>query len=240
MNRLLLFTLYAGFTFPLAGSIAGATGGPPQTYSVTIEDTLTNGAPTAIRSDGLGPYTNGVDGVSVSLGVINFWPRNDRGTRNVVFNNGGEDTSLRPYLPSPNDAKAPPTGMTGTDNLLKDPHTGNSNPSQSPIQNMTIGSSQCITFFWAVKDSSTGYGWRAPNFHGNLANVPQSSYAVVTRDSATQWTIESNHSGLCTDNPYNVGMVLHDESTTMKGKTITTTYADGFYYVPFRLTYLQQ
>jgi hypothetical protein len=249
MKRFILLALFAGCALFATGPTAKAKVGPPQTWSVTIENKLTDGTTTMIQSDLFSdpptdsqpmPYTNGVDGVSISGQNINFWPTTDSGTRNVNFSNGktyacGAEDPCRDGLPSPSDYKTPPTGLTGT--TLQNPHAGGM--SATAMENMAIGTSQCGTLYWAVRDSTTGFGWRIPNFHGNLANVPESSYVVTTRDSATQWTVESAH-GACPDNPYNVGMVLHDETTSVHGKTTTTTYADGYYYVPFHLTFTLQ
>ena len=238
MKRFFLVALCASSAVLAAGPTSRAKGGPPQTWSLTIEDTLSDlSTPTMIRSDGLGSYTNAVDGVSLSSQAINFWPRNDLGTRNVSFSNGGAYPS-RADLPTPTDFLTPPTGLTGTDRMLLDPHAGGPMMATS-MESMAVGTNQCGSFYWVVVDSTTGFAWRVPNFHFNRANVPESSYVVTTRNSATQWTVESAH-GACSDNPYNVGMVLHDEPSTVKGRSTTTTYADGYYYVPFRLTYTLQ
>jgi len=226
----------------VAVAIAGAKPGKPLTFSVTIEDKLSDLiTDTVISSDGLGPYTNGVDGVTVaSSGFIAFWPRADRGFRNVNFKPYVVVDGLRTDLPTPNDYLAPPTGLTGTG--LLDPEAGGTGDLAIPLLNMEVGTahSQCGRFHWVVTDAS-GSNWRVPNFHGEAANVPESSYVVTTRTSATTWTVESHHQGfVCPDDQNSVGMVLHDVTTTVRGKKTTTTYADGYYYVPFRLTYTLQ
>src|SRR5262250_3272418 len=84
MKRLLLLAFCVATTILLATALAGGKGGPQKNFSVTIENTMSDGfTPTTIRSDGLGPYINGVDGVSLGSTFINMWPRNDLGSRNV-------------------------------------------------------------------------------------------------------------------------------------------------------------
>jgi hypothetical protein len=255
MKRFILLALFASCALFSFGPTTKAKGGPSQTWSVTIENTLSdNSTATMIRSDLFSdpptnskpvPYTSSVDGVSISSQTINFWPGSDSGARNVYFDHDnplypcGAEDPCTDGLPSPMDFKTPvPRGLTGTGQSLVFPRAGGPGGLTTPMENMALGSFQCGNFYWVVTDSS-GSGWRVPNFHYNVANVPESSYVVVTRNSATQWTVESAH-GACSDNPYNVGMVLHGETTTVHGKSTTTTYADGYYYVPFRLTYTLQ
>jgi hypothetical protein len=240
MKRFILLALFASCACFATGPTTKAKGALSQNWSVTIDDTLSDGTPTMIQSDGGGPYINGVAGVTLNLssGVINFWPGTRSGTRNVSFSNGGPYQSLtnqvRTDLPAPTDYLTPPTGMTGTGQALVFPRAAGPGGA-TPVENMAVNSSQCGHFWWAITESSTGDGWRVPNFHYNEANVPESSYVVVTRVDSTHWTVESDQHGTC-GAPNSVGMVLHGE--TVKGQT--TTYADGYYYVPFHLTYTLQ
>lgn len=223
MKRLLL-TFCLGSTLFVTSVSAGAKGGPPKTnFSITIDNYLSDGlTATVIRSDGLGPYTNGVDGVTISSSVLNLWPRNDLGTRNVTFNNNGflEPTSLSP--PIVNDTDTPPTGTTGNGQRLLDPHGGLT--LTTPMENMAIGSSQCGAFFLVARDSDTGFGWRLANFQYSAASGSGTSYVLVKHIDATHWTVESDYQNVCSTTHYpNEGMILHSEDSTIKGKPTTIT-----------------
>ena len=237
MKRLLLLTLCLGSTLFVAGTLSAVKGGPPRNWSMTIDNTLSDGVTaTTILSDGLGDYTNGVDGVGMSSTFLNFWPRTDLGTRNVRFGNNGflEPTTLA--APVVNDTDTPPTGLTGTGLQLTDPHGALTLP--TPMENMSIASRQCASLFLVAADSNTESGWRMPNYQYSNASGSGTSFVVVKRISATQWTVESDYQNFCTTTNYpNEAMVLHGVSSTIKGKTTTITHADGYYSIPFHFTY---
>ncbi len=236
MRRLLLLTLCVSSSLLATSALAAGKGGPPRAnFSITIDDFMSDHVtPTAIRGDGAA-YVNGADGVTISSSVLNFWPRNDLGTRNVTFGNYGFVGPSNLPAPIVNDTATPPSGTTGTNANLTDPH-GFLNLATS-MENMAVSARQCGTLFMATHDSASGFVWRLVNFQ--WASGSASSFVVVSRISSTQWTVESDTSNLCSSTSVpNNGIILHDETTTTsKGKTTTVTHADGYYSVPLHLTY---
>jgi hypothetical protein len=223
---------------------------PPQVVklSMVIENSLTDGVTaTTISGDGLGEYVNGAEGVSVQFGsggtlFANLWPQPDFGQRNVSFDHSFPAPYASPETTHPELVRIPPSGV------LSNPHFGSLLVTNSiPIQNMAVGASQCLTFWWAFSGTSPtdelSYTWR-DNFHSNNANTPDSlaSFAVVTRNSTATWTVESNKNQAACPNlnqpsQDSISMVLH--GTTLPGKRGSSsayTVKDGYYIMPFRLT----
>jgi hypothetical protein len=235
MRKISLFVLSAALTFAFQTSLSAAQK-PPASISVTvtIEGKLLDNTTTQIRDDGHDAYVDGVDGVSAKLGdgfVFNFWPSRGTPVRNVYFNHSytGEPFS-GPVAGSPfPGGTVPPTGWA------TNPHGGTNPPDPAqivtpyvPIVNMTVGSFQCVTMFWA-------FGTGRDLYHNGVANTSdnQSAYAVVTRVTSDQWTIETHvGSGYCPGN-LPISMVVHDQQVS---KNSTVVVKDGYYYMPFRIT----
>ncbi|HEX4947508.1 MAG TPA: hypothetical protein VFZ34_12635 [Blastocatellia bacterium] len=243
-TTLLLITLALGFSLVAIAALAQK----PKTYPTvplivsfrdagstdcnTIEDPR---CADRIRSDGLGAYTHGVQGVSATIdqyGYLNLnFQTSDSPLRQVYF-----DYSVRfPSASNPEPPLTPPApGLQPKAQLTTLP-LGEGN--YTPIQNMALGSSQCvktgIAFTWADKKKTQ---WRS-NFRRSdtfTAQTAQTSYGVVTCEGVDStgkcisWTLEpkSNCSGYDS-----IGELLH---TPTVGPFNFTDY--GLYYLPFKLT----
>jgi hypothetical protein len=153
-----------------------------------------------------------------------------RGTpvRNVFFNHSYVDGQ---FYSGPLSGSPFPDGSIPLTGWGNDPHLQSWPPDPTEIatpyvrmRDMSIGSSQCVQFFWA-------YGSRDLYYRGVASTDDNTAYVVVTRNSTDQRTVEN--AGFCPHSTDYVARLVHDE--TGKGNT-TVTVTDGYWYVPFRLT----
>ncbi|RPI26876.1 MAG: hypothetical protein EHM61_10380 [Acidobacteria bacterium] len=213
----------------LLGAAGAATisvqGQQPVFYErVPLVLTLDDSPGYAIGSDSQGTYEDGVDGVEACLDSNGNMVLNLAGTRTrtVFF-----DLS-QPYLPSgPNNL--PAAGLqerVWMGSAMLDPNN------KAPLQNMLIGSSQCMRLIWhfTLNDKKRTQ-WRIGYRRAELVEVEQSGHVVVTRVDEDTWVLESATPSLpgCQGNP-NVAKIT---DTPTVGKTLITDH--GYYVVPFRL-----
>ena len=191
----------------------------PVTYSpvplkVTIEPDL------QITADYASPYENGQGGTTANFDkygnlIVSFG-------RPVCFDYGVDGVEV------------PPTGCYNNSYISTVPQQ----QGDGALQELGLGSSQCIQLNWQFRDASNVL-WRN-GFHRNRdLPGPQdgTSYAVVTRTDADTWEVEPRAlscSGY--NNPAGVAGVFTHES--VRGKTVYTDY--GLYSLPFRLTLTRQ
>jgi hypothetical protein len=238
-TKMPLFVVMTGFAliFTHWGSvIAGAQKLSTVSLNVTIEDTTSDQVtPTQVRSDALGSYSDGVDGVTAELGGngninILFWPSRGTPQRNVYFNHSHVDGQFfsGPLPGSPfQGGQIPPSGYGNDPHLYSHPPNPELATPYVAIQNMAVGTAQCVQFYWA-------WGYR-DLFHyaqANTANTP-TAFAVVSRDTVDQWTVGTPPSGFGCPVNDPVTLVVHDVATS---RNQTTTVQDGNFYLPFRLT----
>src|SRR5262245_57481522 len=126
---------------------------PVVSLTVTIENTTSDLATaTQVHDDGLGVYSDGVDGVTAELGSngninILFWPSRGTPKRNVQFNH----TAI-PGQPYSGPVQLFPGGQIPATGLGTDPHLFSQPPNPAlatpyvAVQNMTVGASQCVQF----------------------------------------------------------------------------------------------
>ncbi|MFN0182150.1 MAG: hypothetical protein ACKVZ0_25375 [Gemmatimonadales bacterium] len=189
--------------------------------SVSVSD-----AGTRIRSDGLGNYVNGVNGVAAYLdgpGNLNFVTV--PGPRTVVIDYSVQLTGV-PYTPV-----APVGGIT-----IRTLLNGVNSPTPQPrLQDLSVGSHGCYPM-------SVGYGTPQPNptrqvrilFHRDSENTPTTptSFVRVSRTSATTWTVTSSGCGSNDD----VGGVADLDLTVRKAPWVQR----GYYSLPLSMTLTQQ
>lgn len=161
-------------TVPSDGALAAKA--KPVPSVVLLGMTVTDGSSYQIQSDGLGEYVNGVDGMTVMIddsGNLQITPANASGTNpparrlNIIY----------------------PPGQTWTfpqqlNFKIKSNKTNNGNPR---IQDMGVGVSLCYNVTIAHRTAAVAY---TDNF--NPAAFPSSTYALISRTSATAWTIQSS------------------------------------------------
>ena len=252
IRKLLLGTVITGSLALVVGHTIQA--GPKLSavnLSVVIENTLSDGVTaTTIQGDG-SPYVNGQDGVTMQISSSgtpfgNFWT-SDIPNRDVSFTHTLPLAYPSPETVHPELVFTPPTGPI---NVIAPRFATNlAGSTQTPLQNLAIGATQCLKMWWAndgPRDGSGITGWR-DNFHMNDADTADSlaAYVVAKRTGTKTWTLESNKGagGPCPNpaqnaNQDSVGLVLHNETIPSGKGHSTTTYIvkDGYYFMPFRMT----
>jgi hypothetical protein len=187
------------------GPISLAKPQPPDTLVVTVNDA----AGYHIMSDGGGSYTNGVNGVSATLGS------------NLVMTTGPSRTLQF-------DFSAQLTGTPFTPNQTGRQSVGVTTQSPASLNTMTVGTSVCapLAFNWTGTYQETGV-----LFHSHAADTPAdpSIYARVTRTSSSDWTIVSNDPACGANTDW--ALVRSGDATQRK----ITMVAIGYYSMPFSL-----
>ena len=179
---------------------------PEVLLKMTVNDAVGNN----ITSDGGGDYVTGNQGTSIKFdqwgNLILNAGKTGRGNNQVQVRwlNVNFSDSIVVYIPPP---------ITGNDKIT-DMVTGSTPGFTIPLQNLTIGQSECVRF-----GGGSGNNWNV-HFHGDL-DGSLSAYAVFTRINATQWTVTP--AGSCS--PY---------SNVCEVRAAGTLY--GYWNMPFSFT----
>ena len=190
-------------------------GQTPVNLSVTIVDQDGLGNLYAVRSDGLGAYVNGQDGISaqfLSTGVLDF----RSGNRNVsAFYSAPVDATIYP-LPASDTA----TGvqiLTFVDSTY--------------LQLMPVGSWQCkpLAVNFKIDNYNRTIGYRAGR--GTITSTGPTIFAHPDSDT---WTVESDTGGVCSGFD-NVARVRDAPSTGKPGDI-----DHGRYTMPMKLVLTRQ
>jgi len=156
---------------------------PGTTSDVFLKLTVNNATGDRLTSDGGGDYVNGSQGVSARFDQYG----------NFIFGIGavghGQSASLVRWLnidfssPVVVYSNPPITGHDIVTAITTIP--GAAFPNYTFLQNLTVGQTECITL-----TGGSNANW-VMNFHRATEDVStsQSAYMVVTRMSATQWTM---------------------------------------------------
>jgi len=218
--------LGAALFLALGLAFLGALAAKTQTYTpvplvVTVEAADSNNVACKICSDGLGDYSDGVDGVSANIDQYG----------NLIIN---FDDAQTPFRKLDFDYSNP----VNPSNAFRPPASQNSylstvpGPNNVPIQNLSVGAEQCVQLGISFTDTDKAKTQYRDSFHRNLTNfdVSQASYGVVTRTSSTTWELEPKVSSC------NTGVATEGEliTTPSVGKFVFTDR--GAWYLPFKMS----
>jgi hypothetical protein len=182
-----------------------AKGGPGTTYpEVSLSMSVNDAGGNKITGDGLGAYVNGTQNVKV------LFDKNG----NFLFTTKASNNPNVPMIRflnynfnSPISPNPPVTGMETGSNISGGKSVSNS--SYTPLQNLVVGSTQCI----ALSSGIINFDLKTVNFHCNwedVINTP-SAFAYITRNSATEWIISPvPPSGGCSSNSNICGFVTNN------------------------------
>lgn len=196
--------------------------------AVTVDDD----SALRIQSDGGGVYIDGQVGVSARIDqygnlIIDFGaPRKGTG-RGVSFDYSCPFDSTDQLPACGPELADPPSGVHTRS------YISTVCPTDGPcmdLQALPAGDQQCVQMNWQFIDGQ-GRTWRN-GFHRNrdLPDQEGTAYAVVTRLSDTEWSVEPQ-AAACQAGSANVARVFQVES--VKGRWV---YSDsGLYWLPFRL-----
>lgn len=211
MNSWIRFLAVLTFILTVAAVVFARPNKGPAAVNldVTIDDSVSVAA--GIRSDGSGPYVNGVNGVQASFlstGVLSF----KSGTRQVT---ALYSTAVEPLTALPlSDTFSNSTILT----FVK---------SGFYLQTMAVGETRCEGLIIGMP-FSTDYtrfiGYRAG--HGVLTNL---AYILVSHPTVDTWVMDSQDGG-CSANDNTAR--INDAKN--KGKADEITH--GRYFMPFRMT----
>jgi hypothetical protein len=253
MNKRLSIIAALALCAGLAVSTAQAGKNPPLAavpLIVTVhDDPTTASSPYNLRSDGRGAYQNGVDGVAVTLESDGNFVIRATGTRQFYYE---YDEPLAGTLPEGYGVPADPlTAILPDQAGAAAPHavlaSGNAfitlKTGTVAIQNMTVGSSQCIRIAANYADSGTvRYRQTYQRTSGSGLADPQvdnTAWGIVTRVDANTWTVESGV-GSCPpvvlDAP-GAARVIRLEDLS-RNRTLTTNL--GRFNLPFKMTLTRQ
>jgi hypothetical protein len=211
---------------PRSEEIATAAGGskPISLSTVYLKVTISDATGNKITGDGLGDYIHGVDNVRAELdGIGSFqfdalYQSKPNQTLPLIrwVNFNFNDPIGTPAPPFTGDQQIGNRMITNSSSLS--PYT--------PIQNMTINQSQCITLAAGstyMTRTNTPPIWRV-NFHGNYEDISASpsAFAIITRISDTQWTITPGNCSI--------------SSSTNVGALRNGDILYGYYHMPFSIT----
>ena len=195
---------------------SAAKAAPPPPDSVLLGMTLNDSAVFQIGSDGLGEYVDGASGMMVQIDV---W-----GNLQISPNNANSSSPPARRL----DVRYP-GGLVHTypaqwNFKFKSNRTNNTNPR---IQDMTVGAALCYNVTLAHQNQQVAY---ENDFNG----LPGSTYALITRTSATTWSAISK--GVASTG-LNCGV---DDTTVVKSTNLTVKNSKavtvGPVSLPFSLT----
>jgi hypothetical protein len=206
---------------------AAKPSGPPVVgLNVTVEATDSGGNPCRICSDGLGPYVNGVDGVSARLDsygnlIIDFAAGNGAPVRKLSFDyTSPVEPGNVPNIPPPYDS-----------------YMSTRFHPEGNIQDMPVGAAQCMESVIIFHDQSGNHGNLYSNdFHRNTGSLGDTAYVVISRTSATTWEAEPKElAGECNSGLATIARV---SSQPTSGPGSGTQY--GRFYMPFKMTLVRQ
>jgi hypothetical protein len=186
----------------------------PIPIAVTIDDVGPAG-PSRIRSDGLDEYVDGQQGMQAIIdqfGNLQITPQNGGTTpadRSVVFDFTVPADPLNTYRPNV-------SGQINFKILTID----YDNPR---IQDLGVGQSACYRATFAFRNLTTHH---QANF--SAAYDPQASYALITRTSASMWTMVTD--GSCGAHP--TWALVKSQDLTRKNAPLVSR---GNYSLPFSI-----
>jgi len=183
-----------------AGALLAAKAAPARD-SVLLGVTVADG-PYQIQSDGLGEYLNGSAGMGA---VIDMY-----GNLQISPFNATASSPPQRRLNVTYPAGQSWTFPTQWNFKIKSNTTNNGNPR---IQDMAIGAALCYNVTIAHRTQAVQY---VDSF--NPAAYPSSSYALITRTSATTWTMTSNGPGC---GAADVAWVTGTDLTVKRGGSFT-------------------
>ena len=209
-----------------AGSASAAKPAPPPPavpLVVTVEAFDSAGSPCRICEDGLGSYENGIDGVTANLDpygnvIINFNATQSPIVRKLSFDYSDQLSGA---------AFTPPAALNSYLSTQTHP--------SGLIQNMTVGTEQCITSNITFTDDDTHQTLYRTHYRRalNTFDVSQTSYLVVTRIDANTWELEPKAAACNANAP-----VAKLFSYATHGHSNTTDH--GLYSMPFKMTLVRQ
>jgi hypothetical protein len=162
-------------------AMTSSKGGPNPTYTeVPLRMTVNDASENKITSDELGDFVNGTQNVRV------IFDKNGNFVFNTRASNNPNVPMVRCLNYNFNDPISPNPLVTGMErgSFISGSKTITS-PGYTPLQNLTIGATQCISLCAGL----INFDLKVVNFHSNwedVANTP-SAFVYVTRISQTQW-----------------------------------------------------
>lgn len=208
-----------------ASSITAAGPGklPVVPLAVIVEPMGSSGMATRMTGDSGGPYVDGLQGVIARLtefGGLLLDFQVGGSARRVFFDYSQPVAASNGYYP--------PTDPVVASNLRM-----SQTSSSVPMQSMANGSSQCIALGTAFDLNTTDKAsfrnlYQRP---GSPFDVSATSYALVTRVTASSWEVETG-SASCDTSGYAVALLMEVRTT----KRTSTSVDRGLYHLPFRLT----
>jgi hypothetical protein len=185
--------------------------------AVTIDDTGPAGA-SRIKSDGLGEYVNGVQGMLAEIdhfGNLQITPLNGAATtpaaRSVVFDFSAPADPLNTYRPNVSDQTNFKILTIAYDNPR--------------IQDLAVDQSACYRLTFSFRNLTTHHD---ANF--SSAYDPQAAFALITRTSDSAWTMVTD--GTC--GPHPTWAAVRSQDLTRKNAPLV---ARGNYSLPFSIRF---
>jgi hypothetical protein len=188
---------------------------PNTTPEVSLKLSISDAAGNKITSDGGGDYVNGSQNMRVVFdqsGNLIFDNKNVQGKPAVRFYHTNLDNPVQVV----ND----PGFTSGTGNYMAS--ISSALLPFTPIQNMAIGTSQCITFHGGV---GNGFIFHFHDYPEDISTSP-TSFATVTRVSATVWTMSPSSCSVSTN-------------SDVAGLRLSGVFY-GYYHMPFAFTFTKQ
>lgn len=189
-----------------------AAGKPGTTPEVPLRMTISDASGNKITSDGGGNYVNGSQNMRVvfdQYGMLIFDNKKSQGKPAVRFYSTNLDNPFEVFID--------PGFTTGTGNYMATTKSSLLS-TVSPIQNMAVGASQCMTLHG-------GAGEGIFSFHGGVEDNSASptSFVIITRNSSTVWTMTPGSCSVSTNT---------DVASIRQGGTLF-----GYYHMPFTFTF---
>lgn len=189
-----------------ASNQRGKPGGVPE-MSLMMEVQVIGGE--KITDDGGGAYTNGSQNVKVVFDQNGNLLFNSRASKN-------QNVAMQRWLnvnfdsPTASNTSPPLSGTERSAYLTSGSTTANA--PFIPLQNMTVGTTQCI----GLSGGLLNYDLTALNFHRNTEdnNTSETAHVYITRNSTTEWIMTSQRpvTGFCSDGS-NVGAFVTNSGT---------------------------
>ena len=210
---------------PVSDEVTFARAGKPTTLPIiSLSVTVNDATGYNITSDGKGNYKNGIDKVQAILDQYGTFAFNTNTStrlaaiRWVTYNFNNPVNPNNTYRPSPSNSKNYHFS-TGGSSFGTNPFI--------PLQNLGINgnpASECIYMGNGIYNSTTS--WRV-SFHKGIEDVSISptAFAVVTRISATEWTVQPL--GSCSPS-------ANDNVAALRSGDGSVLY--GYYNLPFFFT----
>ena len=233
MKKLIAFLTVAAIFLCVTISVFAQKKSPSTLLNVVIDDSVSGSY--GVQSDDTDktdtttrPYKNGTESVQAVFDSNGHF----------VFNSGTRLISFLYTQPYPYDVNK----ILATDTQLgvKARTFPINTIDYVPMQNMTIGTSQCLGLGWELPEGDVEGTKREIGYHYFRGDKTQTAYIVVTYDG-NAWTIESVDRKGCgsTGDPYVNDAARVRDTKTVKGK-ITDYDIYGLYLMPFKLVLTRQ